>query len=54
MNLESLWFVDHIILSPTQAVGYGTGTTDVWTATAYIAGACDAIDYQPYFSRRLQ
>ncbi len=51
MNLESLWFVDHIILSPTQAVGYGTGTTDVWTATAYIAGACDAIDYQPYFSQ---
>ncbi len=51
MNLESLWLVDHIILTPTQAVGYGTGTMDVWTACSYFAGACDAIDYHPYFSQ---
>ena len=51
MRLESIWLVDHIILTPTQALGYGTGTPDVWTASAYFAGACDALDYHPYVSQ---
>ncbi|MSQ29186.1 MAG: LLM class flavin-dependent oxidoreductase [Dehalococcoidia bacterium] len=51
MGLESIWLPDHIILTPTQAVGYGSGVTDVWTATGYFAGVCDAIDYHPYFSQ---
>ena len=51
MSLQSIWLVDHIVLTPTQAVGYGTGTTDVWTASSYFAGVCNAIDYHPYFSQ---
>ena len=51
MDLESMWLPDHIILTPTQAVGYGTGIMEVWTSTAYFAGVCDAIDYHPYFSQ---
>ena len=51
MRLESIWLVDHIILTPTQALGYGTGTPDVWTASAYFAGACNALDYHPYVSQ---
>ena len=51
MSLQSIWLVDHIVLTPTQAVGYGTGTTDVWTASSYFAGLCNAIDYHPYFSQ---
>ncbi|MYB41912.1 MAG: LLM class flavin-dependent oxidoreductase [Chloroflexi bacterium] len=53
LRLQSIWLVDHIILTPTQAVGYGTGTTDVWTASAYFAGVCNAIDYHPYFSQAI-
>src|SRR5262245_54387368 len=51
LGLDSVWLVDHIILTPAQAVGYGSGTPDVWTATAYYAGVCDALGYNPYWSQ---
>ncbi|MSQ29194.1 MAG: LLM class flavin-dependent oxidoreductase [Dehalococcoidia bacterium] len=51
LGVESLWLVDHIILTPTQAIGYGNSTPDIWTASAYFAGACNALDYHPYFGQ---
>src|SRR5262249_37898581 len=50
-NLDSIWLLDRIIPTPSQAIGYGTGSTDIWTASAYFAGVCDALDYHPYFSQ---
>ncbi len=51
LEMQSIWMVDHLILTPSQAVGYGSGQPDVWTATAYFAGLCNAIDYHPYFGQ---
>ena len=51
VGFDSIWTVDHIILTPDQAQRYGTHTTDLWTSQAYYAGVCDAMDYHPQFAQ---
>ena len=37
IGLDSLHFVDHVIFTPAQYVGYGNGYMDMYTTMSYVA-----------------
>ena len=47
MGLDSLWFVDHVIVTPEQYAGYGNGYMDLWTAMAYVAAVTNMQGWAP-------
>ena len=47
IGLDSLFFVDHVIFTPAQYVGYGNGYMDIWTAMSYVAAITNIQGWQP-------
>ncbi len=47
VGIPSLFFVDHIILTPKQSTDQGGGRTDVWTAMAYVAAVTNVMGWRP-------
>ena len=47
MGLDSLWFYDHVILTPEQNAGYGNGYMDIWTAMSYVAAVTNMQGWAP-------
>ncbi len=47
MGLSSLFFVDHIIVTPEQYIGMGNGYMDIWTAMTYVAAVTNAQGWKP-------
>lgn len=47
IGLDSLWFYDHVILTPEQSAGYGNGYMDIWTAMSYVAAVTNMQGWAP-------
>jgi len=47
MKLDSLYFVDHIMVTPHQYVGYGNGYMDQWAAMSYVAAVTNIQGWAP-------
>ena len=47
MKLDALFFVDHIIVTPHQYVGYGNGYMDIYTAMSYVAAVTNVQGWSP-------
>ena len=46
-GVDSLHFVDHIIFTPAQYVGYGNGYMDMWTTMSYVAAVTNIQRWNP-------
>ena len=51
LELDALCFVDHIIFTRNQYVGFGNGYMDIWTAMSYVAAITNAQDYRPILTQ---
>ena len=51
MGLDALSFVDHIMVTPQQYVGYGNGYMDQWTAMSYVAAVTNAQGWKPILTQ---
>ncbi len=51
IDLDALSFVDHVIFTPQQYVGYGNGYMDIWTAMAYVAAVTNVQGWKPILSQ---
>ena len=47
LGLDALYFVDHVIVTPHQYVGYGNGYMDQWIAMSYVAAVTSAQGWSP-------
>ena len=47
MDLDSLYFVDHVIVTAAQYAGYGNGYMDIWTAMSYAAAVTNIQGWSP-------
>ena len=47
MEIDALSFVDHVIFTPAQYVGYGNGYMDIWTAMSYVAAVTNIQGWSP-------
>ncbi|MFH1141097.1 MAG: TIGR03619 family F420-dependent LLM class oxidoreductase [Chloroflexota bacterium] len=46
-GVDSLHFVDHIIFTPAQYIGYGNGYMDMWTTMSYVAAITNIQGWRP-------
>ena len=53
MGLDSLWFVDHIIFTPEQYVGYGNGYMDIWITMSYVAAVTNVQGWSPMLGQQV-
>ena len=53
MDLDALFFVDHVMFTPTQYVGYGNGYMDIWTAMSYVAAVTNIQGWLPTLSQNV-
>ncbi len=53
IGFESLWFVDHMIFTPQQYVGYGNGYMDIWTAMTYVAAVTNIQGWKPLLGQQV-
>ncbi|MEK7777614.1 MAG: TIGR03619 family F420-dependent LLM class oxidoreductase [Chloroflexota bacterium] len=51
IGLDALFFVDHIMFTPHQYVGYGNGYMDIWTAMSYVAAITNIQGWKPILSQ---
>ena len=51
IGVDSLYFVDHVIFTPAQYVGYGNGYMDIWTAMSYVAAVTNIQGWSPTLSQ---
>ena len=51
LGLDALCFVDHVMVTPHQYVGYGNGYMDEWTAMAYVAAVTNAQGWRPILTQ---
>ena len=51
LGLDALCFVDHIMVTPQQYVGYGNGYMDQWTAMSYVAAVTNAQGWKPILTQ---
>lgn len=51
LDLDALSFVDHVIFTPQQYVGYGNGYMDIWTAMSYVAAVTNVQGWRPILSQ---
>ena len=51
LELDSLCFVDHVMFTPRQYVGYGNGYMDIWTAMSYVAAITNIQDWKPILTQ---
>ena len=47
IGVDSLYFVDHIIITPQQAIGQQGGYMDIWTAMSYVAAVTNVQQWAP-------
>lgn len=47
IGVDSLYFVDHIIITPQQAIGQQGGYMDIWTAMSYVAAVTNVQGWAP-------
>ncbi|MDO8749776.1 MAG: LLM class flavin-dependent oxidoreductase [Dehalococcoidia bacterium] len=53
LDLDVLSFVDHVIFTPQQYVGYGNGYMDIWTAMSYVAAVTNVQGWRPILSQSI-
>ena len=51
LGLDALCFVDHVIVTPHQYVGYGNGYMDIWTAMSYVAAVTNIQGWKPILTQ---
>ncbi len=47
IGVDSLHFVDHVIFTPAQYVGYGNGYMDIYTTMSYVAALTNILKWTP-------
>ena len=47
LGLDALCFVDHVMFTPRQYVGYGNGYMDCWTAMSYVTAVTNVQQWKP-------
>ncbi len=50
LDLDALFFVDHVMYTPHQYVGYGNGYMDPWTAMSYVSAVTNVQGWSPILS----
>jgi len=51
VGFDALCFVDHIMFTPRQYVGYGNGYMDIWTAMSYVAAITNIQGWKPILTQ---
>lgn len=51
LGVDALCFVDHVIVTPHQYVGYGNGYMDIWTAMSYVAAITNIQGWKPILTQ---
>lgn len=51
LELDALCFVDHVIVTPRQYVGYGNGYMDIWTAMSYVSAITNIQGWKPILTQ---
>ena len=51
LDVDSLCFMDHIIFTRSQYVGFGNGYQDIWTSMSYIAAVTNIQGWRPILTQ---